>query len=117
MDLIAGVFGLAEFAGDEDGAAGAVYFFGVPVGLVEGENEDLLQHFDDVIVGVIVVIEEDDPVQRDELFPFEDFGFWRQRRVRHDNGREPQRSVCAIARRATTTWTGGGGRGIILGIT
>src|ERR1039457_4415944 len=57
--LVAGEFGLAQLAGDEHGASGAIHFLGVAVGLVEGEDEDFLEHFDDVIIGMIVVIEED----------------------------------------------------------
>src|ERR1039458_2744220 len=84
VDLVAGEFGLAKLAGDERGASGAVLLLGVAVGLVEGEDEDFLQHFDDVIIGVIVVIEEDDAVQRDQAIALEDFSFRGQRRVRHD---------------------------------
>ena len=40
VDLVAGEFGLAQFAGDEHGASGPIHLLGVPVGLVEREDED-----------------------------------------------------------------------------
>jgi hypothetical protein len=42
MDLIAGEFGLAQFADDEHGASGPIHLFGVAVRLVEREDEDFL---------------------------------------------------------------------------
>jgi hypothetical protein len=85
VDLVSGVFGLAQFAGDEHGTAGAIDLFGVAVGLVESEDEDLLQHFDHVIVRVIIVIQKNDAVERDQLLPLHGFNFGRERRVRHGN--------------------------------
>ena len=73
-----------------------------------GEDEDLLQHLDHVIVGVIVVVQEDYLVERDQLVPFHDFRF----------GSRSRASPCApgpsgidqyplFARRATTAWENG----------
>src|ERR1035437_548943 len=87
VDLVASEFGLAQFAGNEHGASGAVHLFGVPVGLVEREDEDFLQHFDHVVIRVIVVVQKNDAIQRDQVLPLQDFNVGGQRRFRHDNGR------------------------------
>jgi hypothetical protein len=42
VDLVAGEFGLAQFARDEHGASGPVHLLGVAVRLVEREDEDFL---------------------------------------------------------------------------
>ena len=49
------------------------HLFGVPVCLVQREDENLLQHLDHIIVGVIVVVQEHDPVEGNRAFPFYDF--------------------------------------------
>ena len=49
------------------------------VGLVQSKNEDVLEHFDDVIVGVIVIVEQDDAVEGNQLLAFSTFRFGRNR--------------------------------------
>ena len=63
MDLITGEFGLREFAGEDDGAAGGVVFGGGAGTLGVGDVEEAAEHFDDVGVGVVIVVEEDDVEQ------------------------------------------------------
>ena len=60
VDLIFGELGLRLFAGDEYGASGGVDFDGVPEGLGGCNEEEPAEHFDDVGIGVKIVIEEDD---------------------------------------------------------
>src|SRR5271157_58534 len=84
VNLVAREFRVRQFADDQNRAAATVHFFGVPVGLIQGEDEDPLEHLDHVVVGVIVVVQEHDPVERNHLVPFYDFRFGRDRRLRHD---------------------------------
>jgi len=65
VDLIPGEFGLGKFAGDEDGSPHGIDLLGVTQSLFGGEDEDLLQHLDHVIVGMIVVVDQDYVVERD----------------------------------------------------
>lgn len=64
VDLIFGELGLGLFAGDEDRAAGGVDFDSVPEGLGGGDEEEAAEHFDDVGIGVQIVIEENDVEER-----------------------------------------------------
>ena len=88
MNLIAREFRLRQFAGDQNCAAAPVHLFGMPVGLIQGEDENPLEHLDYVVVGVIVVVQEHDPVERNQLIPFYHFRFGRDRRLSH--ARRPQ---------------------------
>ncbi len=83
MHLVARVLGLAELALDQHRAPATVHFFGMTVGQVEGEDEDLLQHLDHVIVGVIVVIQKDYLIQRDQLIPLQNRRIGSGGRLRH----------------------------------
>ena len=47
------------------------------VGLIQGEDENPLEHLDYVVVGVIVVVQQHDPVERNQLVPFYDIRFGR----------------------------------------
>jgi len=67
MNLIAAEVGLLTLAGHDDGAAGVVDLYGVIEGLAGGHDEELLKHFDDVFVGMVVVVEENDVEKRGEL--------------------------------------------------
>ena len=60
MDLVAREFGLRKFAGDQHRPAAPVHLFGVPVRLVQAENEDPLEHLNHIVVGVIVVVQQHD---------------------------------------------------------
>src|ERR1035438_9840392 len=62
--LITGELSLGQLAGDQYGPAHRVNFLRVTEGLFRGKNEDLLQHFNHVIVGVIVVVEQHHPIER-----------------------------------------------------
>src|SRR5579863_2548751 len=64
VDLIPGKFGLRKFTGDENRAAHGIHLLCVMQSLLGGEDEDLLQHFDHVVVGVIVVVDQDYVVER-----------------------------------------------------
>src|SRR5665213_810553 len=64
MDLIAPEFRLRQFTRDQHRAAVRIYLLSVAQRLFTGENKDLLQHLDDVIVGMIVVIQKDHAIER-----------------------------------------------------
>jgi hypothetical protein len=75
MDLVARVFGLRELTRDDDRAPRRIYLHGVLISGFEGQEKERAQHFDHVIVGVLVVIEQDDVVEGREAFAFESSGF------------------------------------------
>jgi hypothetical protein len=79
LNLIAAELGLIAFASHDDGAAGGVDFDRVAISDLGRHHEYLAEHFDDVIVGVIVVIEQDDVEQRRQLSFIARFagGAWR----------------------------------------
>src|SRR5262249_12519204 len=100
MNLVTGEFRLGKFAGDENGAARAVDFLGMTVRLVKAEDKNLLEHFDHIIICMVVVVEQNDAVQRRLLLAFDDLGFRCNRGPRHK----------AIAPRGTTAWPSTCGR-------
>ena len=71
MDLIARVFGLWALTCDDDSAPRGIHLHSVLIGGFERQEEQRSQHLDDVIVGVLVVIQQDDVVERREAFAFE----------------------------------------------
>ena len=77
MNLIAREFRVRQFTYDQDRTAAAIHLFGVMVGLIQGEDENPLEHLDYVVVGVIVVVQQHDPVERNQLVPFYDIRFGR----------------------------------------
>jgi len=64
MDLIPRKFRFWQFAGDEDSSSARIHLFGVPIGLIERKDEDLLKHLDHVVVGVVVIVEQHDAIER-----------------------------------------------------
>jgi len=60
VDLIASELGFRAFTSDDDRPAGSVDLNGALEGDVERKEEELLKHFDDVVVSVLIVIEQDD---------------------------------------------------------
>ena len=75
MDLIPRVFGLWALTRDDDRAPRGIHLHGVLIGGFERQEEQRAQHFHHVIVGVLVVIEQDDVVEGREAFAFESSGF------------------------------------------
>jgi hypothetical protein len=76
MDLIAREFGVRPLTGNHDGAPLGVYFDGMMIGGFKRQKEQCAEHFDDVIVGVIVVVKQDDVVERFEALGVTGSGFW-----------------------------------------
>jgi len=76
MNLVACEFGLRTLAGDHDGAALGVDLDSVLVGGFERQEEQRPQHFDHVIIRVIVVVEQDDVIERFEALGVLGSGFW-----------------------------------------
>lgn len=63
MDLVAFLFRFSKRAGSNDAAAGAVCFQGARQCIGCGQPKHCLQHFDDVIDGVIFVIKDNDMIE------------------------------------------------------
>src|SRR5579862_8302236 len=63
VNLVASELGLRLLARNNDSAAATVDFLGVPESLLERKDEEHLQHFDHVVVTVIVIVEQDNPVE------------------------------------------------------
>ena len=76
MDLIAREFSVRPLTGDYDGAAFGVHLDGVLIGGFEGQKEECSQHFDYVIVGMVVVVEQNDVEQLLEALGIAGSGFW-----------------------------------------
>ena len=79
MDLVAREFGMRTLASDHDGAAFGVDLDGVLIGGFDGQEKQGAQHFDDVVIGVIVVVQQDDVVERLEALGVLSTGFWNSR--------------------------------------
>jgi hypothetical protein len=62
-DLIAPELGFFEPAGNQHGSLRLIDFHGVLVGLLHSEAEKSLQHLDNVVITVVVIIEQDDIVK------------------------------------------------------
>jgi hypothetical protein len=60
MNLVAGELCLRLLAGDNDGFSGSVDLNGVPERCLFGEHKQRLKHFDYVLVGVFVVVKQND---------------------------------------------------------
>jgi hypothetical protein len=75
MNLIACVFGLRALTRDDDRAAGGIHLNSVLIGGFDRQEEQRAQHFHHVIVGVLVIIQQDDVVKGCEAFAFESSGF------------------------------------------
>ena len=64
MHLISLELGFFQFAGNENGCALRIDFHRVPKGGALRHSEDLLEHLNDVVVGVILVVEQDHVIER-----------------------------------------------------
>ena len=70
MDLVARVFGLRALTRDDNRAPCGIHLHSVLIGGFERQEEERAQHFHHVIVGVLVVVKQDDVVERREAFAF-----------------------------------------------
>jgi hypothetical protein len=68
MDLDLSELGLLQFTSDDDGATGGVYFHGLLERGFRGEHEELAEHLDYVVVGMLVVVQKNDVIQRSKFF-------------------------------------------------
>ena len=75
MDLVARVFGLRALTRYNDRAPGGIHLHSVLIGGFERQKEQRSQHFHHVIVGVLIVIEQDNVVEGREAFAFKSSGF------------------------------------------
>jgi hypothetical protein len=75
VDLIPRVFGLRALTRDDNRAPSGIHLHSMLICGFDREEEQRTQHFHDVIVGVLVVIEQDDMVERREAFAFGGSGF------------------------------------------
>lgn len=62
-NLISPEFSFLETASDEHGSLFGVDLNGVLIGLLDGKAKQPLQHFDNVVVAVVVVIQQDNVVK------------------------------------------------------
>src|SRR5579875_4118475 len=70
MDLVAGELRLRFLTCDHNGASGSVHLDCMLQGNVGGKHKEFLKHFDYIIVGVLVVIQQHNVIQMSMLFPF-----------------------------------------------
>ena len=70
MDLIAGEFRLRELTGNHNRSALGIYLDRMLIGGFERQEKQGTQHFNYVVIGMFVVIEQDDVVERKETFGF-----------------------------------------------
>jgi len=75
MDLVPPVFGLWALTCHDDRAPRGIHLHRVLIRGFYRQEEQRAQHFHYIIVGVLVVIEQDDVVERREAFGFESSGF------------------------------------------
>ena len=75
MDLIPRVFGLRALTRDDNRAPSGIHLHSMLICGFDREEEQGTQHFHDVIVGVLVVVKQDDMVERREAFAFGSSGF------------------------------------------
>ena len=76
MNSIAFVLGFGQAACPDDTAPRGVGFNCVSQCGGIGETEDVLQHSNDIVEGMFVVIEDDDVVKLFQLLPVYFFDFW-----------------------------------------
>jgi len=76
VDLIARELGLRTFTRDHDRTALSIHLYGMLVSGFDRQKEQRPQHLHHVIVGVLVVIEEDDVVERGEAVALGSSGLW-----------------------------------------
>ena len=75
MDLVARVFGLRPFTRDHHRATRRIHLHCVLISSLDRQEEQSAQHFHDVIVGVLIVIEQDDMVKRRAQLAFKSSSF------------------------------------------
>ena len=75
MDLIARVLGLRAFTSDDNRAPSGIHLHRVLISSFERQEKQRAQHLYHVVVGVLVVVEQDHVVERRKPFAFESSGF------------------------------------------
>jgi len=68
MDLIASKFGLLALASHHYGPARGVHFHGMAERDFGRQTKDLSQHFNHVIIGMLVIVEKHHVEKRSEVF-------------------------------------------------
>jgi len=79
MDLIAREFGVRTLTGDHNSTAFSIHLDGVLIGGFKGQKEERSQHFDDVVVRMVVVVQQNDMEQRLQTLGVVGSGFWSSR--------------------------------------
>ena len=74
VDLVSFEFGAFFRCGIDDDAAGGIDLASHEVGSLPGVAEELAEHSDDVVIGMVVVIEEDDVPHGVPFWDFLGFG-------------------------------------------
>ena len=60
VNLVAREFSRRALAGDDDGTAGGIHLDRVLQSGFRGQEKEFLQHLDDIVIGVLVVVKQDD---------------------------------------------------------
>jgi hypothetical protein len=58
VDLIPGELGFGKGARQQDSTAAGIHFYSMLIGLIERKDKERLQHLDNVVIGMIVVVEQ-----------------------------------------------------------
>ncbi len=75
MNLIAGIFRLRALTRNDNRASRGIHLDSVLIGGFDRQKEQRTQHFHHVIVGMLIVIKQDDVEKRREAFAFGSSGF------------------------------------------
>src|ERR1051326_7733069 len=106
MNLVAREFRLRQLTSDQHGAPAGINFLRMPIGLIERKDKNLLQHFDHVVIGVVVVIEQYDAIERSDFRAIDDFRFGRDRGFCHTSVQQKKvsRSLLRTSMPLTASW-------------
>jgi hypothetical protein len=67
MNLITAELSLLQTTSDQNSPTGGVNFYGVTESLLQRKAEKLLQHLNDIVVTVVVIVQEND-IEKRRLF-------------------------------------------------
>jgi len=84
LDLVPAELGLFAFAGHNDRAANGIDLNSAPERRFSREKKYLREHFDYVVVGMVVIIEQHDVEQRRKFLEPGGVDLGRDGRLRHD---------------------------------
>jgi len=107
VDLVPGEFGLWKLTSNDNRAAGGVNFPGVQESFGLRKQEQAAKHFDHVVVGVFIIVEQDDMIERDKTLPFLDLGFGCSSWPGHQPNQRSRICVVPVVSHSVTIQRGG----------